>query len=143
MVIIALLLLGTVIGQNCPYCQWDSCSITQTGFANCSACTYGALSTMEVYSPTQGAEYPQIVGVCQPCPVGCSSCQFAVLSPAMSQSFLAMNCTQCEPQYAYAFAYGGCVACPANCLTCETGGDLSNYVLCTDCSSGFGVNFTA
>lgn len=97
---------------------------------------------MQVYSPSQGAEDPQVVGVCQPCPVGCSSCQFATLCPAMSPCFLAMNCTQCESLYAYAYAYGGCVACPANCLTCETSGDLSNNIECTTCASGYGVNFT-
>lgn len=128
MVPIALLLLSLVAAQNCPYCEWNACSITQTGFANCSACSYGALSTMQVYSPTQGAEDSQVVGVCQPCPVGCSSCQFATLCPAMSPCFFAMNCTQCESMYAYAYAYGGCVACPANCLTCETSGDLSNNI---------------
>lgn len=60
--LIVLLLVVLAAGQQCPYCQWDACQTTWTGFGNCSACDYGALAQVSVYGPEVG--YTQIIGVC-------------------------------------------------------------------------------
>lgn len=64
LLMLALFLIITLAAaQNCPYCRYDSCQTTWTGFSNCSACDYGALATVELYSNiTLGI--PQIIGVC-------------------------------------------------------------------------------
>ena len=115
--LVILFLLALSSAQVCPYCEWNACQTTYAGLGNCSACNMGALVQVQTLS-SYGTYQQETIGVCQQCPAGCSTCSYAMISPAMSPGQLVINCTQCNPYYAYNYSIGTCAPCAANCLSC-------------------------
>lgn len=136
-----VLLLAVATTQACDRCKWNACSTTQYGFLNCSECESGALAYFEAITPgSDETGYTEIVGICEPCPAGCTSCSYQMLSPAMSIPFFAINCTNCLTGYGYNYSSGGCAACSSNCVSCECMGDTCWGTYCLACALGYTLN---
>lgn len=134
--ILLLVLLVLASAQECPYCVYDACQITTQGLGNCSACNVGALVYVQAGN-SFGPIFEETIGICQPCPSGCLTCAYGMISPAMSAGIVTINCTSCAQYYAYNYSNGNCAACSANCLSCECSGDTCPMTFCSTCASGY------
>lgn len=134
---VLLLIISLASAQQCPYCDYNACTVNSNGVASCSQCSSGTLIQVQTLN---NFSYPgQTIGICQLCPTGCLNCQYTMLSPSMSPAFMALNCTTCAQAYTYNYYTGNCVACSAGCSTClcETSGCS---IVCTACSSGYSLS---
>lgn len=142
--VIILLLIGLVSAQYCPYCMYDACSEVSYSIYNCSACNsgYGLIPVQipePLSGPAAGAMGPLYLGMCQPCPLYCSACEYAIFLPANYHGMNALNCTDCAAGYVNNPNNGTCYPCPVNCLTC-TFTNISPS--CTICSTGYALSGT-
>lgn len=138
--IVLLVLIALASSQQCPYCEWDACTISSQGLGNCSACSQGALVQL-VAGATQadiyGTTFEQTIGVCMLCMTGCSECVYGGFSASMAPLSMGIYCTSCNAGYAYNNLYGNCSTCPANCEVCYCQGDTCWSFPCTTCYSGY------
>lgn len=144
--IILICLIVLASAQQCPYCEWDACTTTSQGLGNCSACSQGALVSVEA-GLSYGTFYTETVGVCMLCMIGCSACTYGGFAAAMAPLSVGIYCTNCNSGYAYNYVYGNCSLCPANCLSCQCNGDTCYELMCLSCAPGYSVggisaNFT-
>ena len=119
MKLVFLLLIVIAAAQICPYCAPGACTTTTHGLSNCSKCWTGALVKVQtVVLPPLSPFASDTIGICQLCPKGCITCNYAVIAPAMSIAFQGINCTSCERAHTYNYATGFCSKCSANCIRC-------------------------
>ncbi len=74
---IILMLITLASAQQCPYCEWNACTVNPQGIASCSQCSSGALLQVTTAPSSPFAGYS--IGVCQLCATGCQSCQYTLL----------------------------------------------------------------
>jgi hypothetical protein len=131
-------LIVFVTAQQCPYCRWNACTLTEGSLASCSDCYLGTLVKYQLNEP--GSMTNVTLGICVFCPSNCNSCEYAMLSPAMSTPVLAINCTDCAPKFVNSYFNGSCQPCSENCITCSCIMNDCSMTMCSECAPGFTIN---
>ena len=103
-------LIVFVAAQQCPYCRWNACTLTAGSLASCSDCYLGTLVNFQLKESGNIANVT--MGICVFCPDNCNSCEYALLSPAMSTQVHAINCTDCVSGFVNSYLSGRCEPCP-------------------------------
>ena len=94
MILALLPLIILAAAQECPYCRWNACTLTEGSLASCSDCHTGALVNFELAE--DGGIGPVNLGICQLCPTNCNTCEYAVLPQSGGGAGLpAVKCTSC------------------------------------------------
>lgn len=140
MKLVFLLLIVLATAQICPYCAPGACTTTTHGLSNCSKCWTGALVKVQtVVLPPLSPFASDTIGICQLCPRGCITCNYAVIAPAMANAFQGINCTSCERAHTYNYATGFCSKCSANCIRCECIMAGCSIIDCLACRPGYSL----
>ena len=115
MILFLLPLIMFASAQECPYCRWNACTLTEGCLASCSDCHTGALVNFQLDDPNAPTT---TVGICVLCPGDCATCEYAALPRDGIEGLAAANCTSCNAGSVHDASNGKCVPCSMHCGVC-------------------------